>query len=226
MWLGTREEQTPQPVRMTLGNKGAIHPPSLCFHWSFLFGFPCCALVYPRAATGNPINMESVLLSFVILFWLVIALLLSYIAFRSLPISIKWSWQKVNEIPLNVWVHRCRTTAKCVLSVTVCFWHSYSYVTQLCVVLDVASGHQLSPSPLHWLEWLPNFSSPSLVACIHTDSLPCPQPDTDWQQPAIRGGAWAADLHFKEAEQRSPARGHGQHRHCGAQVIIWHFLHQ
>ena len=47
MWHGTRDEQTPQPVRMTLGNKGAIHPPSPCFQWSFLFGFHSCALVYP-----------------------------------------------------------------------------------------------------------------------------------------------------------------------------------
>ena len=39
MWHGTREEQTPQPVRMTLGNKGAIRLLSSCFQWSFLFLF-------------------------------------------------------------------------------------------------------------------------------------------------------------------------------------------
>lgn len=39
MWHGTREEQTPQPVRMTLGNKGAIHLPSPCFQWSFRLAF-------------------------------------------------------------------------------------------------------------------------------------------------------------------------------------------
>lgn len=29
MWHGTRDEQTPQPVRMTLGNEGTIRPPLL-----------------------------------------------------------------------------------------------------------------------------------------------------------------------------------------------------
>lgn len=60
MWHGTRDEQTPQQVRMTLGNKGAIHLPTLCFQWSFLFGFQCCALVYPRAATGNQHGVNAV----------------------------------------------------------------------------------------------------------------------------------------------------------------------
>lgn len=63
---------------------------------------------------------------------------------------------------------------------------------------------------------------PALAVFIHTDSLLCPQPHTNWQQPAIRGRARAADLHFKEAEQRSPAWRHGQHCHCGTQVIILH----
>lgn len=66
MWHGTRDEQTPQPVRMTLGNEGAIHLPTLCFQWSFLFGFHCCALVYPRAATGNRHGVNAAC-SFVIL---------------------------------------------------------------------------------------------------------------------------------------------------------------
>lgn len=214
MWHGTRDEQTPQPVRMTLGNKGALHLPSPCFQWSFLFDFHCwCALVYPRAATGHPVNMESMLFSFVLLFWLVIAVLLSYMAFRSLPI-----WPGLHfHVSSGVgekWLY--------VFLDTQGWRHSCSYVTQLCVVLVVANDHQLSPSVLHWLEWLPNSSLPSLAACIHTDFLPRPQPDANWQQPANRGGTWAADLHFKEAEQRSPAGRHGQHRHCGTQVIILH----
>lgn len=47
MWRGTSGEQTPQPVRMTLGNKGAVHPPSLPppLHWSFLVGLSSRALV-------------------------------------------------------------------------------------------------------------------------------------------------------------------------------------
>lgn len=31
MWRGTRDEQTPQPLRMILGNKGAVHLLSLSF---------------------------------------------------------------------------------------------------------------------------------------------------------------------------------------------------
>lgn len=105
-------------------------------------------------------------------------------------------------------------------------WHGNSYVTQLCAVLVVANAHQLSPSVFHWLEWLPNSSLPSLAACIHADFLPRPQPDTNWQQLAIRGGTWAADLHLKEAEQGCPAGRHGQHRHCGTQVTILHIPSQ
>lgn len=39
MWHGTRDEQTPQPVRMTLGNKGAVHLPS-AFSGRFSLAFP------------------------------------------------------------------------------------------------------------------------------------------------------------------------------------------
>lgn len=135
------------------------------------------------------------LFSFVILFWLVIAVLL-LLNVSPLP-CVKWRWQ---------------VTAM--------------WLSCVCCVGCVANAHQLSPSVLHWLEWLPISSLPSLAAHIHADILLCPQPDTDWQQPAIRGGTWAADLHFKEAEQRCPAGRHGQHRYCGTKVTILHIPSQ
>lgn len=68
MGHGAGDVQTPQPVRMTLGNTGAVRLPSSCFQWSFLFGFHCFASVCLWAASGNLINMESVPLSLFILF--------------------------------------------------------------------------------------------------------------------------------------------------------------
>lgn len=96
-----------------------------------------------------------------------------------------------------------------------------NYVTQLCVVCGLLSSAFSISSPSTSVAST-NFSSPAPAVFIHTDSLLCPQPHTNRQQPAIRGRARAADLHFKEAEQRSPAWRHGQHCHCGTQVIILH----
>lgn len=90
----------------------------------------------------------------------------------------------------------------------------------------MAKGHLLSPSALHLLEWLPSSSLAPLASGVHSDFLPRPQPDTDWQQSAIWGRTWAADIHLKKAEQRSPAGWHGQHRHRGTQVIILHIPSQ
>ncbi len=160
--------------------------------------------------------MESVLFSFVFLFWLVIAVLLSYMAFRSLLI---WTgeWNSLLEAKCQ-WLYVFLDTRGGGGTVAA-MWLS----CVLCLV--VANDHQLSPSVLHWPPKIPHCPHWLLVH-IHTDFLPRPQPDAHWQQPAVRGGTWAADLHFEEAEQRSPAGGHGQHRHCGTQVIILHIPSQ
>lgn len=157
------------------------------------------------------------LFSFVILFWPVIAVLLSYMAFRSRPVWMGLHFDASSEVKANSkWnsFERLYTVfkqiAKCVSSLflaplgnpVAAMWLScflcWLWLRVICFSIC---------SPLTWV-----VSSPLIKCtdcCKHTDYLPCPQPDTNWQQPTNGGRTRAADLHFKEAEQRSPARWHG-----------------
>lgn len=203
MWHGTRDEQTPQPVRMTLGNKGTAHlppPPPSVVVCQLCFGVTW-------ALAGHSVHTESVLFSSIIFSsdssllccWVTWPLGLTQSEGVSPPTCFTWRWQKVNGILLNVWTLLKQNTLSQWL------WHPArqhicSYVTHLCVVLIVAEGHLLSPSVLHLLEWHPDSSLVLLADCIHNESLPFPQPDANWQQPAIGRRTRAEDLHFKEAE--------------------------
>lgn len=100
---GTRDDQTPQQVRMTLGNKGTTCSPSTCFQCSFLVGFHCCALVYPRASTGNAVNMESVVFSFISNCSFIV--LLSYMAFWCFSVlTVSFSAVCLTCVVLDVWL--------------------------------------------------------------------------------------------------------------------------
>lgn len=71
MWHGTRDEQTPQPVRMTLGNKRS-HPPTFSLLSVVVYTWLFTVVHWCNHGLPQGINMGSVLFSFVIL---VIALL-------------------------------------------------------------------------------------------------------------------------------------------------------
>lgn len=194
MWHGARDEQTPQPVRMTLGNKGMAHlpppPPSVVICQL------CFGVTVGSRWTFSPHGISAVFIyhffppdSSLLCCWVTWPLGLTQSEGLSPPTWFTWKWEKVNGIHmLSQWIRHPARQQIC------------SYVTQLCVVLIVAEGHLLSPSVLHLFEWHPDSSLPLLADCIHNESLPFPQPDTNWQQPAIGRRARAEDLHFKEAE--------------------------
>lgn len=164
MWHGTREEQTPQPVRMTLGNKGAIHLPSPCFQWSFRLAFTVVLwCIHGLSLEIQPTWNQCCFHSWFCSFFLVIAVLLSYMALRSLPVWMglsivssevgkkwmKFCWMSV-VLKQNGKVH---SVSVYVFSWHLVGWHGCSYVTQLCVVLNVANGSSAFSicSPLTWV---------------------------------------------------------------------------
>lgn len=85
MWHGTRDEQTPQPVRMTLGNKGDIRLPTfslLSVVVSLWLSLSCIGVSTGCHGTSNQHGIKAVFIRDFVL----IAVLLSYMAFRSLTI--------------------------------------------------------------------------------------------------------------------------------------------
>lgn len=157
MWHGTRDGQTPQPVRMTLGNEGAFHPhsPALSVVVSRWLSLLCFGVSTGCRRKSYQHWISAVFhSSFFFLFWLVIAELHG-------PLGVSQAgWVSSSMLASK---HRkafgCKMT-KYVLLATVCLLTptehpGCSYGIQFICRVEVKS-HPLPPSVLHCFEWLPN----------------------------------------------------------------------
>lgn len=156
MWHGTRDGQTPQPVRMTLGNEGAFHPhsPALSVVVSRWLSLLCFGVSTGCRRKSYQHWISAVFHSsfFLLLFWLVIAELHG-------PLGVSQAgWVSSSMLASK---HRkafgCKMT-KYVLLATVCLLTptehpGCSYVTQF--ICRVGWGQESSASsirsPLFWV---------------------------------------------------------------------------